>query len=84
VLKVAYSYYNVSTTNRLKAGIEDILIIAKEAGYDVFNALDVMDNSEFLEQLKFGVGDGHLHYYHYNWRMGGGPLQPKDMGIVLV
>jgi glycylpeptide N-tetradecanoyltransferase len=37
-----------------------------------------------LEALKFGVGDGHLHYYIYNWRIGGGELKPDDLGIVLV
>ena len=37
-------------------------------GFDVFNALDVMENKQFLEELKFGVGDGNLHYYLYNWR----------------
>lgn len=37
-------------------------------GFDVFNALDLMDNKQFLEQLKFGVGDGNLQYYLYNWR----------------
>lgn len=39
-----------------------------QLGFDVFNALDVMDNKTFLEELKFGVGDGNLHYYLYNWR----------------
>ena len=43
-LKVAYSYYNVSTTDRLKDGMRDMLIKAKELGFDVFNALDVMEN----------------------------------------
>ena len=37
-------------------------------GFDVFNALDLMDNKQFLEQLKFGIGDGNLQYYLYNWR----------------
>jgi len=37
-------------------------------GFDVFNALDLMENKQFLEQLKFGVGDGNLQYYLYNWR----------------
>lgn len=27
-----------------------------------------MDNKEFLEKLKFGVGDGNLQYYIYNWQ----------------
>ncbi len=84
MLRVAYSYYNVSTTNRFKQGIEDMLVVARDLGYDVYNALDVMENNQFLEPLKFGVGDGHLHYYVYNWRIGGGELQPHDLGIVLV
>ena len=37
-------------------------------GFDVFNALDLMDNKDFLEKLKFGVGDGFLQYYLYNWK----------------
>lgn len=37
-------------------------------GFDVFNALDLMNNKEFLEKLKFGIGDGNLQYYLYNWR----------------
>ena len=27
-----------------------------------------MDNKDFLEKLKFGVGDGNLQYYIYNWK----------------
>ena len=27
-----------------------------------------MDNTEFLEKLKFGIGDGNLNYYLYNWK----------------
>jgi glycylpeptide N-tetradecanoyltransferase len=85
MLNVAYSFYNVSTTDRLKQGMEDMLVMARDLGYDVFNCLDLMENATFLEQLKFGVGDGHLHYYLYNWRVGGeDPLTPKDVGIVLV
>jgi glycylpeptide N-tetradecanoyltransferase len=38
------------------------------AKFDVFNALTLHDNPLFLEQLKFGAGDGQLHYYLYNWR----------------
>ena len=34
----------------------------------MFNALDIMHNKEVLEELKFGVGDGNLHYYLYNWK----------------
>ena len=37
-------------------------------GFEVFNALDLMENKEFLEKLKFGIGDGNLKYYLYNCR----------------
>lgn len=49
--------------------MKETLVLAKKAEYDVFNALDIMDNEEFLKELKFGVGDGNLHYYLYNWRI---------------
>lgn len=34
----------------------------------MFNALDLMENKTFLEKLKFGIGDGNLQYYLYNWK----------------
>ena len=36
--------------------------------HDVFFALDLMENSEFLKDLKFGIGNGYLHYYLYNFK----------------
>lgn len=43
-LRVAYSYYNVSSSGRLMDGMRDMLNIAKTMDQDVFNALDVMEN----------------------------------------
>ena len=38
--------------------------------------------SEFLKELKFGIGDGHLQYYLYNWRC---PTEiGKEIGLVLL
>lgn len=82
VLHVAYSYYNVSGSGRLIDGIQEMLVRAKAMNFDVFNALDVMDNSQFLEELKFVKGDGELHYYLFNWRVKN--IVPGDLGIVLV
>jgi glycylpeptide N-tetradecanoyltransferase len=42
----------------------------------VFNALTLLDNPLFLEDQKFGAGDGSLHYYMYNYR-----AQPLAGGI---
>lgn len=35
----------------------------------------------FLEQLKFGAGDGQLHHYLYNWRTNpvNGGVNAKNM-----
>ncbi|AEO59830.1 hypothetical protein MYCTH_2308395 [Thermothelomyces thermophilus ATCC 42464] len=53
---------------RLNALMADALILAKRHNFDVFNALSLMDNSLFLEQQKFGPGDGQLHYYLFNYK----------------
>ncbi|VEN54848.1 unnamed protein product [Callosobruchus maculatus] len=77
----AYSFYNVSTSTPWPELMTDALISAKQLSFDVFNALDLMDNSEFLLQLKFGIGDGKLQYYLYNWRCPA--MQPSHIGLVL-
>lgn len=81
VLRVAYLFYYASESGlgqpfdkaalktRLNSLINDALILAKKAKLDVFNALTLMDNALFLEQQKFGGGDGQLHYYLFNYRM---------------
>jgi glycylpeptide N-tetradecanoyltransferase len=53
---------------RLNALINDALILAKKLKFDVFNALTLLDNTLFVEQQKFGPGDGQLHYYLYNYK----------------
>lgn len=83
LLKAAYSYYNVSTKTPLQQLMNDALIVAKKNDYDVFNALDVMQNESFLKELKFGPGDGHLHYYLYNYRIRKA-LHPSELGLVLL
>ncbi|XP_053265554.1 glycylpeptide N-tetradecanoyltransferase 2 isoform X3 [Podarcis raffonei] len=80
-LKAAYSFYNVHTETPLLDLMNDALIIAKLKGFDVFNALDLMENKTFLEKLKFGIGDGNLQYYLYNWRCPG--MDSEKVGLVL-
>ncbi|CAM6085120.1 unnamed protein product [Calypogeia fissa] len=83
LLKAAYSYYNVATSTPLLNLMNDALVMAKTKDYDVFNALDIMQNEPFLKELKFGAGDGHLHYYLYNYRLRG-QLKPSELGLVLL
>ncbi|KAL1500858.1 hypothetical protein ABEB36_006282 [Hypothenemus hampei] len=80
-LKAAYSFYNVSGNTPWIELMQDALISAKQLNFDVFNALDLMDNSKFLEPLKFGIGDGKLQYYLYNWKCPS--MSSNQVGLVL-
>jgi glycylpeptide N-tetradecanoyltransferase len=106
-IKVAYSFYYATDValkkdakkqdikKRLTAVFQDALILAKKYDYDVFNALSLQDNPLFLEDLKFGPGDGFLNYYLFNYKafpVHGG-IDTKDnleykppggMGVVLL
>merc|ERR1711924_327388 len=82
LLKAAYSYWNVATTVTLHELMHDALILAKQKDFDVFNALNVMENDQFLKELKLGIGDGYLQYYLYNWKSP--KIEPSGMGLVLL
>lgn len=81
-IKAAYSFYNVADGNSWVDLMNDALISAKNQSYDVFNALDLMQNKEFLQQLKFGIGDGNLQYYLFNWRCPS--MTPEQLGLILM
>ncbi|KAF2088796.1 Glycylpeptide N-tetradecanoyltransferase [Saccharata proteae CBS 121410] len=77
-VRAAYLYYYATETAweggrkelkaRLNVLMRDALVLAKEAKFDVLNALTLLDSPLFLEEQKFGAGDGQLHYYLYNYR----------------
>lgn len=81
-LNAAFSYYNVPVTVSPKELMEAALILAKNDDFDVFNALDILNNAEAFEELKFGVGSGSLYYYLYNWKLN--EINAENVGIVLV
>nr|XP_027203013.1 glycylpeptide N-tetradecanoyltransferase 2-like [Dermatophagoides pteronyssinus] len=81
-IRAAYSFYNVPSEHcTLLELMHDALIIAKNTNLDVFNALNQRDNEVFLKELKFGEGDGNLHYYLFNWKCP--PMKPEKVGVVL-
>lgn len=82
-LRAAYMYYVVPNATPLKQLMSDALILAKKKNYDVFNALDLLQNVEFLKDAKFGIGDGQLHYYLYNWRVKA-KCTPQEVGLILM
>ncbi len=81
-LRAAYSFYNVATRCTFKELMHDALVLAKRAGFDVFNALHLMENRTIFEELKFAPGDGELHYYLYNWRTS--VLECEENGLVML
>jgi len=81
-LNAAYLYYCVNTHGPISAVVSDLLVLAKQHHFDVFNCLELMDNASFLKDLKFGPGDGTLHYYLFNWAMA--QITPNKLGLVLV
>ncbi|KAK2623617.1 hypothetical protein QTJ16_006798 [Diplocarpon rosae] len=62
-------YSRADLKARLNELMHDALILAKKFKFDVFNALTLLDNTLFLQDQKFGAGDGQLHYYLYNYNM---------------
>ncbi|KAJ9479104.1 Glycylpeptide N-tetradecanoyltransferase [Pseudozyma hubeiensis] len=54
--------------SRLNLLIQTLLIIARDFNFDVVNCVTVMDNPLFLQEQKFGPGDGFLRFYLFNWR----------------
>lgn len=54
-LKAAYMYYTVPGSVSLTQLMNDAMILARDGGYDVFNALDLLQNQ---------VGSSQLHGVH--------------------
>jgi glycylpeptide N-tetradecanoyltransferase len=48
-MRAAYSFYNVATTVPLENLMHNALILANSEGYDVFNALNVMENEPLFK-----------------------------------
>ena len=81
-MKIAYSHYNVVSTADAEQFIIDAMVIARNSGCDVYNMLDVMDNANLFDALKFDVGDGKMHYHIYNWVCPS--ILSRDVGLVLI
>jgi glycylpeptide N-tetradecanoyltransferase len=83
-LRAAYAYYWAATSVDPVRLFNEVLLYAREQGFDVFNALNIMANEKFLAPLKFHVGDGRLRYYLYNWKFTCLQVEAKAVGLVMV
>jgi glycylpeptide N-tetradecanoyltransferase len=69
---------------RLNTLMSDALILAKRAKLDVLNASSIMDNALFVQELKFGRGDGQLYYYISNYNvnpLAGGMNEDDELDV---
>jgi glycylpeptide N-tetradecanoyltransferase len=80
--QAAYALFNVAGSVTWPVLMSDALVLAKNAGCDVFNCTDVMENKHFLSDLKFHPGTGRLQYYLYNWRAP--PTRAEGVGVVMI
>lgn len=94
-LGVSYLFYyavggeEADLKGRLQSLVYDAMVESKKFKTDVFNALTAQDNVLFIDDLKFGAGDGNLNYYLFNYRMNeirGGDLEGNlsELGVVLL
>ena len=67
LLKINFSYY---------------FTFYNQKNVDVFNCLDLLENKLFIDDLKFGPGDGYLNYYMYNWRCR--EMGSEKVGVVML
>lgn len=81
-LNAAYSFCNATSKTSLESLIRDAMILARNHGFDVFNALDLAHNNELFDTLRFHIGDGELHYYLYNWKCQ--PVDRRQNALVLL
>lgn len=62
--------------------LTNLSCIAKKEGFDVFNALNILENDEVFDELRFKRGDGNFYFYLFNYRLP--TLRPVEIGFVPV
>ena len=47
----------------------DAFLIAQNAGFDVFNTLDVVHSEDLLKKHRFLKGTGYVNYHLFDWKL---------------
>lgn len=56
---------------------------ARDLDFDVCNAMNIMDNNKFITDLRFGMGDGQMQFYLYNY-VAKGIVKSGGIGAICV
>src|SRR6056300_194516 len=73
-LEMAYLMHAIG-----EGAVRDAAILAKNAGYDVLNSLNI--GSRDLDANKFVPGISDIRYYMYNWNPG--EIPPHEVDVIL-
>lgn len=60
----------------------DALIMAKNEGFDVMNALDIVHDNQTLTKHKFMQGTGYINYHIFNWDSNG-IIDKKELNVII-
>lgn len=61
--------------------IKNAMYIAQTEGFDVFSCINIMDNHEFMDTLRFIHDDKDFYYYIYNYE---GKFKAKDLAMYVI
>jgi len=82
-LKMAFGHYHATSTVTLKDLTIDAMVLAREAGADVYTLLDVMGmDADFMQAVGAEEGDCPLNYHLYNWLCPS--IDSEQVGVVLI
>jgi glycylpeptide N-tetradecanoyltransferase len=76
------AYYYSSNDETIYTIMGYIISLSKELGCDVVDIIDIHENGDIVDSLKFDKGTGELYYYFYNWKT---PyMEPFRMGKMFI
>jgi len=81
VVKSAMLYYYTNYNNNLYDWIKNLMINLVNDGYQLLNALNIMENDDILSSLKFEEGTGVLHYLIYKHKVDA--IKANEIGKIL-
>jgi glycylpeptide N-tetradecanoyltransferase len=81
IVRAVSLYYYTNHSNNLETWIKNIMIIARNNGHQLFNALNIMETAKVFEDLKFEEGTGILHYLVYKHKVN--EIKSDEIGKIL-
>lgn len=77
----AYCFYHFSDAADLPAIFHDMLVLARNDGFESFHATDVMGHDAAFRALgRFQTTAGYLHHYLFNWKTL--RVEPGQVGFI--